>query len=114
MIHGDLHTKNVEYLREIKIGKRKYKIYTCDVLKINKRSYGGFIIYEDKEIYLIRGRDLEKKLIHELTHAFFHELSRVKNMKNKKMVKTLRGYEKFIEDIRYLIMQNFKLKKEIK
>ncbi len=110
---GNLYTLKEKYFKKIKIGAKFYKIYICRGLKFNNLNYNGFVDYDDKRIYLRRRKDIEQTLIHELTHTFMHELYRVKNMKNKKMIKTLRGYERFIEDLRYLIMQNFKLKNEI-
>ena len=110
MLKGDLYTKKERYWKKIKVGKTFYKIYICKSLKLNNKYYGGFTRYDEREIILKEGKDIEEILAHELTHAFMHEIYKVKNMKHKKMIKTLRSYERFIEDFAVLIKQNFDLK----
>ena len=110
MKHKYLHTTKEKLINQIKIAKKSYKIYLCEGLKLNNISLDGYVDLERKDIYLRKTKNKKETLIHEITHIFLHEISKVKRMKNKKKIKTLRDNEVFIEALRYLIMQNFKLK----
>ena len=48
---GNLYTESEKFEREILIGKKHYKIYLCKILKLNNKSYEGFIVYKEQKIY---------------------------------------------------------------
>lgn len=97
---GNLYTENEKFKKKIKVGRTFYKIYYCDVLKLNNKSFFGFIDYKDKSIYLKKDKDIKKTLKHELLHAFMYEVYRISKNKN---IKKLKSNELFIERLRNFI-----------
>ncbi len=109
-----LYTMKRRLIKKIKIGKRYYRVYLCEELEENNKPCDGYVDYDRRNIYVLKTKNKKEILIHEITHVFLQEISRIKRIKNKKMIKTLRSDELFIESLSYLIMQNFKLNKEFK
>jgi hypothetical protein len=104
---GMLYFRNERLYKKLKVGKSKYKVFICYSLKFNGVKHFGFIDYPRKEIFLLKHKKYKESLRHELIHAFIYEIY----LNNpSKTFKKLRSNEGFIEDLRFLIEQNFKQK----
>jgi len=79
-----------------------YKIYSCKELSFKGKDYLGFVAYEQKEVYIKKGKEFLNTLYHELAHIIINE-------SNSKM----RSDEKFIIKLSRLIKQIFILKRNI-
>ena len=106
---GTYYTENEKRIKVFLIGKRKYKVYVCSILKVNNKKFYGFIDYPRRSIYLLKDKNLNETLKHELIHSFIYEIY-LKSKKDKKLFKKLKSNEFFINALSQLIEQNFKLK----
>jgi len=105
---GILYTFGEKEINQILIGKDRYKVYICKILKFNNKNYVGFVDYKERSIFLKKeDKCIRETLIHEILHTFLHEIYK---KQKKKYYKKLRSNESFVERLGYLISQNFKLK----
>ena len=105
----ELYTEKEKKIKVLQIGNNDYSVFLCDVLKVDNKTYIGFVDYVERNIYLKKDRYSKETLNHEIMHAVLNEIY-LKSRKNKKIIKKLRSNEFFIESLRQLIEQNFKLK----
>jgi hypothetical protein len=103
-----LQTEQQKKVKEIKIYRSKYKIYSCKKILVNKIKYLGFIDYSRKDIF-IKDKYFKDTLQHEITHAIFFEVYK-KAKRNKRMFKKLKSNEGFIDFFSKILEQIFILK----
>jgi hypothetical protein len=103
------YTENEKKIKTLKIGNKKYFVYLVSVLKVDNKKFYGFIDYGRRSIYLLKDKNINETLNHEITHAFIYEIY-LKSKNQKNIFNNLKSNEFFINSLSFLIKQNFKLK----